>query len=151
MLRVVFICSGNICRSPMASVVFQHEASLRKIPHVAISMGTLGLVNRPAAQEAIDACAAVGIDLSYHRSQPISKQILSRATHIFVMEPAHKRILQQQGIDASRILFLGSWDPEDTRPQIDDPVNQPRAVFDSCLARIHRAVVQFLDTGLSES
>lgn len=144
MLRVVFICSGNICRSPMAHAIFEHEASRRRIPHIAVSMGTLGLVNQPAADEAISSCRDIGVELSYHQSQPISTSLLRHATHIFIMEPQHAEALKKHGIDDARVQYLGAWDPVDPRPEIDDPVEQPRAVFDACRQRIERAIDSFL-------
>lgn len=145
MLRVVFICSGNICRSPMAVGVFSHEAQLRGIDQLTISMGTLGIMNAPAADEAIAACERIGIDLRSHRSQPVSAQLLQRATHIFIMEVQHERALAAQGITGPHVQYLGAWDPEDPTPQIDDPVDQSQEVFDACLLRIVRATQHFLD------
>lgn len=145
MLRAIFICSGNICRSPMAQAVLAHEAKARGMDCLTISMGTLGIMNAPAADEAIVACDGLGIDLRSHRSQPINRNLLQRASHVFVMEPQHEASALAAGVAPSKIHYLGAWDPEDPRPQIDDPVNLSQEVFDACLARIVRATRQFLD------
>lgn len=145
MLRAIFICSGNICRSPMAQAVMSHEAQVRGIECLTISMGTLGIMNAPAADEAIIACDGLGIDLRSHRSQAINRNLLQRASHVFVMEPQHEAAVLAAGVDPSRVYYLGAWDAEDPRPQIDDPVNLSQEVFDHCLARIVRATRHFLD------
>lgn len=145
MLRVVFVCSGNICRSPMAHAIFERRAQDLKIPHLVLSMGTLGLLNQPAAEAAVRSCAAIGVDLSFHQSQPINTTVLRHATQIFIMEPAHADSLQKLGIADARVQYLGSWDPVDPRPQIDDPVDQEQAIFDACRVRIERAIDAFLD------
>lgn len=146
MLRAIFICSGNICRSPMAQAVFAQQTQERDLPCITISMGTLGIMNAPAAKEAIAACGKRGIDLLSHRSQPLNRNLLQRASHIFVMEPQHKEAVLALGVNDERVHFLGAWDPVDPREQIDDPVNLSQEVFDACLDRIVRATHHFLDS-----
>lgn len=129
----------------MAQAVLSHEAQQRGLDCLAISMGTLGIMNAPAADEAIVACDRLGVDLRSHRSQPMNRNLLQRASHIFVMEPQHMEAALAAGVPPSKIHYLGAWDPEDTREQIDDPVDQPQEVFDACLERIVRATRHFLD------
>lgn len=145
MLRVIFVCSGNICRSPMAQVVFSEAARTRGVDHLSISMGTLGLMNAPAADEAIAACADRGIDLRAHRSQGLNRMLLQRASHVFVMEAQHRDAVVARGVDPARVHYLGAFDPEDPREEIDDPVDQSQEVFEACLDRIVRAIDSFLD------
>lgn len=146
MLRVVFVCSGNICRSPIAHVLFEKQARAATLRAVAVSMSTLGLVGRDADPHAVTVCAARGADVSFHRSQPVNPTLLQRATHIFVMEEAHRVHLTALGVEAERILFLGAFDPLDARREIDDPVGKDLATFEACAARIERAVAAFIAT-----
>lgn len=145
MLRVVFVCSGNICRSPMAQYIFEAQAQRRGVPHMTVSMGTLGLVGQPAPAEAIAVCEEIGVDITPHQSQPLSAAILKHATQIFVMEPHHVEALQKIGIAGEHVQHLGIWDPDDARPVIDDPVDQPVEIFRAVRARIERAIERFLD------
>ena len=145
MLRVVFVCSGNICRSPMAQYIFEAEAQRRGVPHIALSMGTLGLVGQPAPAEAIAVCEEIGVDIASHQSQPLSAAILKHAKQIFVMEPQHVEALQKIGVAGESVQYLGSWDPKDQRQEIDDPIEQPIEVFRAVRERIERAVAHFLD------
>lgn len=145
MLRVVFVCSGNICRSPMAQYIFEAEAQRRGASHMTVSMGTLGLVGQPAPAAAIEVCEEIGVDITSHQSQPLSAAILKHATQIFVMEPRHVEALQKIGVVGDHVQYLGSWDPLDPRPEIDDPVDQPIEVFRAVRERIARAIARFLD------
>lgn len=145
MIRAIFICTGNICRSPMAHYIFEHRANERGIPNLAVSMSTLGLQGNPAAPNAIDVCAEIGVDLENHRAQPLNQAMLKAATHIFVMEPIHEEAAIRAGADPSKIIFLGSLDPENPSPVIDDPHQQSREKFVICRDRIARALDSWLD------
>lgn len=146
MLRVVFVCSGNICRSPIAHVLFDQQARAASLRAVTVSMSTLGLVGRDADPHAVAVCATRGADLSFHRSQPVNVALLQRATHIFVMEDAHRAHLRSLGVDADRILFLGAFDPVDARREIEDPVGKDIATFEACAIRIERAIAAFIES-----
>lgn len=130
----------------MAQYIFEAEAQKRSIAHVAISMGTLGLLSQEPPPEATQACEELDIHIEFHRSQPLSNAVLKHATHIFVMEEQHVEALKKIGVQGDRVQFLGVWDLEDPRPEIDDPVNQPIETFRHCRDRILRAVRHFLDT-----
>lgn len=134
-MRVIFVCSGNICRSPMAEGLFRDQLTKRGIRGAAISMGTLDLVGRAAAENAIIAMEKRGVDINHHRSQGISAGILRAADRVFVMERAHIAALEKRspGLGAKAEL-LGRLDggPD----EIDDPVGQDLATFEACADRL---------------
>lgn len=140
MIRVVFICSGNICRSPMAERLFLAAARQRGVDAMAISMGTLNLVGRSASREAIEALRQIGVDLSDHRSQGLSIGLLRHADRVLVMEHAHRRrLLALDSVLADRIELLGQHDPAGP-DEIDDPVDQPLPAFIATRDRLVRAI-----------
>ncbi len=145
MHRVVFICSGNICRSPMAERLFLAAAQTRGAPAVAVSMGTLGLRARRADPHAIDALAEIGLDVSDHRSQPLSVGILRNATSVLAMERMHiDEVLRRDPMLRARTHLLGSFDDAET-PEIADPVGGALDDFRVCRDRLARAVDAFLE------
>ena len=144
-IKAIFVCSGNICRSPMAAAQFKVACKSRGVPATIISMGTLGLNARPAAAEAIEAMDELGIDISGHRSQGISAGILAMATHIFVMEQKHADMIRRvQPGAAPRTLLLGSYENPDV-PEVEDPVNQSIVEFRACRDRMQTAIDNFLN------
>jgi len=95
-VNLLFVCSGNICRSPMAEGIARRLAQDMHRDLTVASAGTLGLQGRPADPKAIKVCREVGIDLSDHRSQGLSEALVREADVIFVMEPAHAVDLYQR-------------------------------------------------------
>jgi len=144
MIRAIFICSGNICRSPMAEVIFRARASAQGIPHMALSMGTLNLHGRRADRFAVRALAELDLDGSEHRSQGISIGLLQHATHVLAMETHHVDAVVRIAPQLSqRISLLGAYD-EAPVDQIDDPVGGTLDQFRACRDRIIVCVDGFI-------
>jgi protein-tyrosine-phosphatase len=118
--QLVFVCSGNICRSPMAEVMSEAIGDQLGLAVRARSGGTLGLLDRPAAANAVQVCREIGVDLSGHRSQGISDELLGWADHVLVMELAHATHLREHFPSVGdKVLLLG---PFAGMPEIPDPV-----------------------------
>lgn len=140
-MQAIFICSGNICRSPMAAAIFTAELRARDERGAAISMSTLGLHGRPASRNAIAAVAEFGLNLEGHRSQPVSAGLLKHADVIFVMQDAHREhVLRVAPSVAPRIRLLGAYDPDGGPEEIEDPVGQPLDAFRISRDRIRRSI-----------
>jgi glycine hydroxymethyltransferase len=85
---VLFVCTGNICRSPMALGLFRRLLGNRKDIE-ADAAGVHAVRGQPPSVHAIDVCRKRGVDISSFRSQPLTATLVERATHIFAMTGAH--------------------------------------------------------------
>lgn len=139
---VLFVCHGNICRSPYAAAAF---ARCRPGPapgdiHVA-SAGFMG-PNRPVPPEAARVAARRGLDLSPHRSQLISAYHTRQAELIVVMDSLQRRrVCLEFGRYRRDVVILGDLDPQSIdRRAIHDPISQPEESFEASYARIDRCV-----------
>jgi protein-tyrosine-phosphatase len=93
MKTVLFVCTANICRSPMAAAILrQRVAGMGLADRLAVeSAGMWARDGQPASENAVTVLAGRGIALADHRSQVLTPMILDRADIVLVMEEAHRR------------------------------------------------------------
>jgi protein-tyrosine phosphatase len=139
---VLVVCHGNICRSPYAAALLRDE--LARSAQGAIRVESAGFVGagRPCPPIAVEVAAARGVDLTNHRSQPIAPAGASVADLIVVMDQIQARAVRGLFHRAIRdVLILGDLDPEPIATRaIQDPVEQPKEVFERSYTRIDRCV-----------
>ncbi|MHB1535673.1 MAG: arsenate reductase/protein-tyrosine-phosphatase family protein [Acidimicrobiales bacterium] len=87
-MRILFVCTGNQCRSPMAAALAQADLDRRGVAAEVTSAGFMG-AGQPAPDEVVKAMSAVGIDLSGHRSQPVEPGLLAEADLVVAMARQH--------------------------------------------------------------
>jgi len=138
--RLIFVCSGNICRSPMAEGLAKKKLADAGLQAQTLSMGTLGLFGRPASAHAIEVCGEIGVDLTGHVSQGLSYGLLSQADLVLVMERAHKEFILSRRPELRNLRLLSSYDREDDTQDIADPIGGTREDYESTCKRISRAV-----------
>jgi len=88
-LRLLFVCSGNLCRSPMAEGIARYLGEERGLDLEIRSCGTIARPGMEASENAVAACQEKGVDISDHRSQPLTQELVEWADQILVMEENH--------------------------------------------------------------
>lgn len=136
---VLFVCHGNICRSPFA------ERAARARLGDAVRVRSAGFIGpgRASPPEAITAALELGVDLTSHCSMLLTKAAARTAELVVVMTAAQARAVRRLGVPAGNVLVLGDLDPGavDLRA-IPDPIEQPLAVFQTCFRRVDRCVAE---------
>lgn len=95
-MKVLMVCTGNICRSPMAEVMLRAEVAARGCDDIEVSSaGTWAGFGHPAQPEAREVVRNRGIDLDGHRSRPVDPQELADADLVVAMTSVHARELRQ--------------------------------------------------------
>ncbi|OQX91880.1 MAG: hypothetical protein B6D58_05855 [candidate division Zixibacteria bacterium 4484_95] len=124
--KVLFVCTGNTCRSPIAEGITRKLASERKADHIKVcSAGTIASDGLPATEYAIEAARHWDVDISNHRSKPLDRELIGEADLILAMEGEHiKRITSIDGSASSRSYLLKAFpEPFKTgQEQVDDPI-----------------------------
>lgn len=95
MKRIVVICTGNTCRSPMAEGIIKKLLTELKIDDTIVSsMGLSAFEGEYASESTIEALEEIGVDMSNHRSKGIIAEEVIEADKIYVMTNNHKVVLQ---------------------------------------------------------
>lgn len=136
MNRILVLCIGNICRSPLAQASLARELPGREV----WSAGLQALVGKPADATSQALAQENGLDLSQHRAQQLAPWMCQAADVVFVMESAHIALLEAQVPTvrgkAYRLGHFGNFD-------IADPYRQPREAFEASWAGISRGVADW--------
>ena len=168
-LRVLFVCTGNLCRSPTAEAIAWRE--LRRRPDVSFlfaSAGTHAREGWPADPGAAIVAAARGADLSLHRARPLSKPLVAGADLILCMAADHRPYVVELDRSAvSRTFLLTSLVralkevrgartvdellqegtlrmQERIGDDIDDPIGKDRSAYELCAARLDGLVTSLV-------
>lgn len=110
-MTILFVCTGNTCRSPMAAALMREELQRRGVSAAVISAG-LAAAGEPAAANAVTVLAEQGIDLVRHRSRPLTGEMTEAADMIAVMTAEHRRLLLAAGVPADKLRVLGDGIPD---------------------------------------
>jgi len=124
--NILFVCVGNICRSPSAEVMLRQQVVGKGIQVSSAGLGAL--VDHGIDATAQQLLVEQGLDGSAHRARQISNAILAQADLVLTMERKHVRRIAEIAPEASgKTFLLGKWQQE---REIPDPYRQQRPAFE---------------------
>ena len=142
-MNFLFVCTGNTCRSPMAAAMCERvlvdrqggDTSALTAGEVSVkSCGVFAGSNSGASPEAMEVMSRRGADLSGHRTQPLTAELIRQADHIYVMTRKHlDRVVEMVPSATDRCHLLGDGD-------IHDPIGGSIDVYAECADRIEASL-----------
>ena len=124
--RLLFVCTGNTCRSPMAEVIARQRAEELGWRHVEVaSAGVAAFDGSPASEGALRAAEAHGLDLSAHRSRLLTQPVARQADLILTMSPDQlMRVVELSGGERAALLtsYAGGHPGGFPAASVPDPI-----------------------------
>src|SRR5437762_2617441 len=150
MKTILFVCTGNICRSPMAEGLFRHAVKGRNDFRV-MSAGVGALEGQPPSEHAVRALRELGIDISGQRSRMLTGELVLQADYIFGMTHSHVdavTLLYPQAAEKTFLLREFDETLDNYEADISDPIGGSYEVYRNCRDQIEQgiaAMLKFID------
>ena len=132
-MHILFVCTGNTCRSPMAEGYFRYLVSESGRRDITVSSaGIFAGDGEPASANSLRAMKKIGVDISRHRSKALSQEMLEQADIIIAMTQSHKHYIGQMCPAAlKKTKLLGEY--SSAGDEIGDPFGGGSGVYSYCL------------------
>jgi protein-tyrosine phosphatase len=145
-MKVLFVCDGNICRSPLAAAYLRHRVASDGLSHVVVdSAGLLGIKGAPAAPFSIEVAKDAGLDLTRHRSRGVTADDARTADLVIAMTRTHLETLARRlPAPRQRRLMLRAFEdgptPHAPAKELVDPVSGPIEGYREAFAVIRTCI-----------
>lgn len=147
-IRILFVCTGNTCRSPMAEAVCKKILAdkigcsidtLSCFGYKIESAGIAAIEGLPASEEAEFVCRQFGISIAGHRSRTLTPQLIRDFDFVFAMSPAHLQISQAMSAPDAKISLL------DPNKEVPDPIGRGVEEYKKCAVQMEYALKERID------
>lgn len=148
MTTILFVCTGNTCRSPLAAGLAGVLARRHGLQVCAMSAGTLAADGAPASTNSRTVGRERGVDLTGHRSRPVTAELIAGADIVVGMSPAHVEAVRRGTRDSVNVAVATDYLPADHpwhgRP-IPDPFGEDLAMYEEVADVLEACVESILD------
>ena len=147
--NIVVVCTANICRSPMAEGLLAHALAGQPEPLQSLNVISAGVSARrgdAVSENSVVALRKTGIDISAHRSQPVTQEMLDGALVVLCMTEAHRTMIELQAQPVPKHLYLFREFLESAAPrEIGDPYSGPFKLYEATRDELVEAIPSLLN------
>lgn len=140
MKKILFVCTGNTCRSPMAQGIFNHICKKESLPYISESAGLSTVTGLPVSEKSKKALLEIDIDISSLTSTDIADKDFKDFFLFAVMTNEHKDVLRYYGVPSEKIYILA-----EDNGGIFDPYGGSQTLYCVCREEIEEAVKELID------
>lgn len=145
-MKILFVCTGNTCRSPMAEGILRSLAKINDMKLEVKSAGTSAYDGEKVSKNSIEAMKKLGIDISEHKATQLHKDLGEESDLILTMSSSHKELILLKYPSSKNKLFTLNEYAYNVEKDIEDPFGRDLTIYENTRDEIYQAIKKIVNS-----